>query len=125
MRRLLLMCASAVAIAPLVLSAAPDVVKVDGGQISGTVAEGVRIFKGIPFAAPPVGDLRWKPPQPAAAWTGVRKADAFGPMCMQQPYPESSPYYTSGVTPGLAMGEDCLYLNVWTAAAAAGEKRPV
>jgi para-nitrobenzyl esterase len=114
----------ALAIGPLVLSAAPDVVKIDSGQISGTMAAGVRIFKGIPFAAPPVGDLRWRAPQAVAAWTGVRKADAFGPMCMQQPYPESSPYYTSGVTKDQATGEDCLYLNVWTAAAA-GEKRPV
>src|SRR5689334_14883534 len=84
MQRRLLLIAFSLAIAPLVISAAPDIVKVDGGEISGITDAGVRVFKGIPFAAPPVGNLRWKAPQPAAAWTGVRKADAFGPLCMQQ-----------------------------------------
>ena len=57
--------------------------KVTGGEVQGVVTEGISIFKGIPFAAPPVGDLRWKAPAPVQAWTGIKKADAFGPACMQ------------------------------------------
>jgi len=102
------------------LAAAPAVITVDGGQISGTSADGVRAYKGIPFAAPPVGELRWKAPQPVVAWSGVKQADAFGPQCMQQPYPANSPYATAPSP----TSEDCLYLNVWTAAGA-GDKRPV
>jgi para-nitrobenzyl esterase len=104
-----------------VAAAAPDTVAVDGGQITGITDNGVRVFKGIPFAAPPVGDLRWKAPQPVAAWSGVKAADKFGNQCMQLPYPESSPYFSPAPS---ATSEDCLYLNVWTAASA-GEKRPV
>jgi len=102
------------------VSAASDVVTVDGGQLRGTTASGVRVFKGIPFAAPPVGALRWKPPQPVVAWSGVKAADTFGAQCMQQPYPAGSPY-ASAPQP---TSEDCLYLNVWTAARR-GDKRPV
>jgi para-nitrobenzyl esterase len=102
------------------LTAAPAAITVEGGQISGTSADGVRAYKGIPFAAPPVGELRWKAPQPVVAWSGVKQADAFGPQCMQQPYPASSPYATAPSP----TSEDCLYLNVWTAASA-GDKRPV
>jgi para-nitrobenzyl esterase len=102
------------------VSAAPDTVKIETGQIAGTTDNGVRVFKGIPFAAPPVGDLRWQAPQPVAAWKGVRAADAFGAECIQQPYPPSSPY----ARPAAPTSEDCLYLNVWTAAAP-GDKRPV
>ena len=105
---------------PFITSAAPDVIKIDSGQVSGTLVNGVRVFKGIPFAAPPVGDLRWRPPQPVASWTGVRAADAFGAECMQTPYPPASPYARQNGP----IGEDCLYLNVWTTAAPA-EKRPV
>lgn len=97
-----------------------DSIRVDGGLISGTTVDGVRSFKGIPFAAPPVGDLRWKPPQPVVAWQGVRQADNFGPMCPQSPYPSGSMYYA----PPQTQSEDCLYLNVWTAAKV-GDKRPV
>jgi para-nitrobenzyl esterase len=109
---------------PLVTSAAPETVAVSGGQVSGTAANGVRAFKGIPFAAPPVGDLRWKAPQPVVAWKGVRAADAFGAPCIQEPYPANSPYASSGVTAADPPKEDCLYLNVWTAAAT-GDKLPV
>src|SRR4029453_1563266 len=63
-------------------SSAP-VVKIDSGQLQGVVADGVASFKGIPFAAPPVGDLRWRAPQPVSAWTGVREASEFGADCMQ------------------------------------------
>ena len=96
-------------------------IRVEGGLISGTTADGVRIFKGIPYAAAPVGDLRWKPPQAVAAWEGVRECNAFGPDCPQAPYPQTSLYYSQP----RKQSEDCLYLNVWTAAARANEKRPV
>ncbi len=101
-------------------SAASDVVRVDGGQIAGASADGVRVFKGIPFAAPPVGELRWRAPQPVTPWSGVRAATAFGSQCMQTPYPAGSPY-ASAPEP---TNEDCLYLNVWTTASE-GDKRPV
>jgi para-nitrobenzyl esterase len=97
-----------------------DQVTVEGGVISGSAANGVRIFKGIPFAAPPVGDLRWRPPQAVGPWPGVRAADEYGAQCPQLPYAQDSPYYQ----PPRKEAEDCLYLNVWTAASA-GEKRPV
>jgi para-nitrobenzyl esterase len=99
---------------------ANDTVRVEGGLISGSVVDGVRSYKGIPFAAPPVGELRWKAPQPIAAWEGVRECNDFGPDCPQAPYPQSSLYYSAP----RKQSEDCLYLNVWTAARA-GEKRPV
>jgi para-nitrobenzyl esterase len=90
--------------------------KVTGGEVQGVVTEGISIFKGIPFAAPPVGDLRWKAPAPVQAWTGVKKADAFGLACMQ----------ASGAMGNTSpVGEDCLYLNVWTPAKKPGEKIPV
>jgi para-nitrobenzyl esterase len=101
-------------------SSGNDFVRIESGLISGVEAEGVRSYKGIPFAAPPVADLRWKAPQPPASWEGVRKCDAFGPSCPQSPYPEGSLYRR----PPEKQSEDCLYLNVWTGAKA-GEKRPV
>src|SRR5262249_30725118 len=73
---------------------ANETVRVEGGLISGSVVDGVRSYKGIPFAAPPVGELRWKAPQPVGAWEGVRECDAFGPDCPQAPYSESSIYYS-------------------------------
>ena len=90
--------------------------KVSGGDVQGVVTEGISIFKGIPFAAPPVGDLRWKAPSPVQAWTGIKKADAFGAACMQS---AGSMGNTAPVS------EDCLYLNVWTPAKRASEKIPV
>ncbi|HXI28824.1 MAG TPA: carboxylesterase family protein [Vicinamibacterales bacterium] len=116
----LLYVAALIGAASMFTRAASDTVVVDGGQLRGTTAGGVRVFKGIPFAAPPVGALRWKAPQPVAAWSDVRAADRFGAQCMQQPYPANSPY-ASAPQP---TSEDCLYLNVWTAASSAG-KRPV
>jgi para-nitrobenzyl esterase len=102
------------------MTAATDTIKVDGGAIAGVAAGGVRAFKGIPFAAPPVGDLRWKPPQPVVPWSGVRQADTFGPRCVQTPYPAGSVYAMEPEP----QSEDCLYLNVWTAGQA-GDERPV
>jgi para-nitrobenzyl esterase len=97
---------------------ANDPVKLDTGLISGTAGATpeMRIYKGIPFAAPPVGDLRWRAPRPAAHWDGVRKADQFGPICMQN---------VPGGANGQQVNEDCLSLNVWTAAKSSGERRPV
>jgi para-nitrobenzyl esterase len=91
-------------------------VKVTGGEVQGVVAEGMSIFKGIPFAAPPIGDLRWKAPAPVQSWTGVKKAEAFGPACMQA---AGSMGNTAPVS------EDCMYLNVWTPAKKPNEKIPV
>ena len=110
--------AAVFAIAPFALSQI-QTAKVTGGQLQGVVADGVASFKGIPFAAPPVGDLRWKSPAPAKAWAGIRKADAYASGCMQDPGMVKMMGASANV------GEDCLYLNVWTAAKNAGEKRPV
>jgi para-nitrobenzyl esterase len=92
---------------------------VTGGEVQGVVTNGVASFKGIPFAAPPVGELRWKAPQPVKAWTGIKKADAFAPGCMQ----DIGMAKMMGAPEKIS--EDCLYLNVWTAARNAGEKLPV
>ncbi len=106
------------------LAAVNDPVKTESGSIAGVAgaSPAVRVYKGIPFAAPPVGDLRWKAPKAAPAWTGVKQADAYGTSCLQAPYPENSPYASEN---SAKVGEDCLYLNVWTAAKSAKEKRPV
>ncbi len=95
---------------------ASDAVKIDSGRLKGVTADGVTSFKGIPYAAPPVGDLRWRPPQPVKPWTGVREASAYGGDCMQKPFPgDAAPL---GVTPA----EDCLYVNVWVPASGAQKK---
>jgi para-nitrobenzyl esterase len=82
-------------------------VKITDGLVEGSAGDGVVAWLGLPYAAPPVGDLRWRPPEPAAAWEGVRQATAFAPACMQTGV--SMP----GETPPLT-NEDCLYLNVWS-----------
>jgi para-nitrobenzyl esterase len=113
--------------AALPLSAAiTQAVKVQGGQLQGVPGKDAAItaFKGIPFAAPPVGDLRWRAPKSVAAWQGVRKADQFGNSCMQTIVAERKPWTYEFMT-HTEISEDCLYLNVWTGAKAAGEKRPV
>lgn len=100
-----------------------DPVRVEGGRLSGIAGlnPAVTVFKGIPFAAPPLGDLRWRPPQPAAEWEDIRQAARFSAACMQTPYPAGSLYRL----PPEPVSEDCLYLNVWTAAASPNERRPV
>jgi para-nitrobenzyl esterase len=110
--------AAILAIAPFALSQIQNA-KVTGGQLQGVVADGVASFKGIPFAAPPVGDLRWAAPQSAKGWTGIKKADAYAPGCMQDPG------MSKMMGASVNVSEDCLYLNLWTAAKTAGEKRPV
>ncbi|GGY50197.1 carboxylesterase/lipase family protein [Pseudoduganella albidiflava] len=93
-------------------------VKVDGGRIEGRIEDGVRVFKGIPFAAPPVGELRWQAPQPVRPWQGVRQAGDFGNRCMQLPLFSDMVFRSPG------QSEDCLYLNVWApASSGAGKKK--
>lgn len=104
-----------------------DVVQVSGGGIAaaGDSSATLRAFKGIPFAAPPVGDLRWKAPQPVSAWSGTRAGDSFGAACVQGNRPAGQPGSILYQDPG-PQSEDCLFLNVWTGAApAAQDKRPV
>ena len=101
--------------------AADPTVATTSGPVVGESAHGVAAFKGVPFAAPPVGALRWRAPQPPAAWTAPRDAKAYGPDCMQNPFPgDAAPL---GVQPA----EDCLYMNVWAPEAALKSKaqRPV
>src|SRR5262245_41597900 len=103
-----------------VVAPASAQVKTDAGMVEGTASvDGkVRTFLGIPYAAPPVGALRWKAPQPVAPWTGVRKATAFGARCMQGRIFDDMIFRDE-------MSEDCLNLNVWTPAPASGGKLPV
>jgi para-nitrobenzyl esterase len=121
------------ALAALVLAAAPVAqaainkpVKTTDGLLAGVpgTQPGVTVFKGIPFGAPPVGDLRWKPPQPVTPWTGVRAADKFGHVCMQ-PHGVGRMNVTVDLPDSPGMSEDCLYLNVWTPTKKAGAKLPV
>ena len=109
-----------------------DTVRIDGGLVSGTFSkEGdVQIFRGIPFAAPPIGDLRWKAPQPVKPWSGVRKCEAFGASPVQGVPNPFGPWSAEFLIPKEPVSEDCLYLNVWTGRGSAGsnsatQKRPV
>jgi para-nitrobenzyl esterase len=98
------------------------------GLVSGIPGKlpGVVAFKGIPFGAPPTGDLRWKPPQPVTPWTGIRPGDKFGAACIQPRAPQRQPNNRAVDLPDSPpMSEDCLYLNVWTPAKAANAKLPV
>ena len=93
-------------------SAAAPTARVEQGVLQGTIENGLTVYRGVPFAAPPLGDLRWRAPQPAAHWEGVRAADKFAPQCPQS-------------IPGITTNEDCLYLNVWSPAKSASAKVPV
>ncbi len=109
--RTILIAIAVAAISSMSLAATPTA-KVGQGLVQGTVENGLTVYRGIPFAAPPVGDLRWRAPQPAAPWQGVRQADKFAPQCVQSIKPETT-------------SEDCLYLNVWSPAKSAHAKVPV
>ncbi len=110
-----LSCTFVMTLGAAAFAAVPEPVKVEGGLVTSTTASTpeVHVFKGIPYAAPPVGNLRWRAPKPAPHWEGVRKGDEFGASCMQ------------GAGSGPKISEDCLYLNVWTAAKSAADKLPV
>jgi para-nitrobenzyl esterase len=96
-------------------------VTVPQGTLLGTREDGLQVFRGIPFAAAPVGEWRWRPPRPAPAWRGVRDAGAFGPVC---PQPLRAGYSEEDLG-GRPMSEDCLHLNVWSPEPAASRKHPV
>lgn len=104
--------------------ASTDPVRVEQGFVSGTVGSSpdIRVYRGIPFAAPPVGDLRWKAPQPAEKWQGLRQAAEFSNACWQTPYPAAAAIYQAKLPP---LSEDCLYLNIWTPAKSAKDRLPV
>ena len=99
-------------------------IHVQGGDLEGAATGEVLAFKGIPFAAPPVGDLRWRPPQPAKPWTGVRPALSYAPGCMQV-IVRTQPPWTEEFMPQGERSEDCLYLNVWTPKAHAKSSAPI
>jgi para-nitrobenzyl esterase len=101
-------------------AAAEPQVTIPQGALAGTADGGISVFKNIPFAAPPVGPLRWRAPQPAPDWSGVRDASKFGPICMQAPRPKGMP-----ATEKPPESEDCLSLNVWSPNTAPGTKLPV
>ena len=94
-------------------------VKTANGVLQGTQLSGISMFKGVPYAQPPVGDLRWKEPQPVKNWEGVRKADHFAARAMQLPIYSDMQFRSDGVS------EDCLYLNIWTPAKTGKEELPV
>jgi para-nitrobenzyl esterase len=108
-------------------AAITDSVRVDSGQLSGTAGKdpSIRVYKGIPFAAPPVGDLRWRAPQPPAKWDGVRKAEQFGSSCTQGGGAGRGGDKGGKGGGGVTGSEDCLYLNIWTAAQSASDRLPV
>src|SRR5581483_7194376 len=104
----------AIVTAGICAAQAPAPVKVEDGLLQGTSEGGLRVYRGVPFAAPPVGGLRWRAPQPAAKWAGVKPADQFGPRC----------YQGGRAAPGVETSEDCLYLNVWSPAKSARDRVP-
>jgi para-nitrobenzyl esterase len=108
-----LICTLSLVLSIAVVKAQPTPVKVKEGLIQGTFENGLAIYKGVPFAAPPVGELRWRVPQPAAKWDGIRMANKFAAEPMQ------------GASPFSGKSEDCLYLNVWSPAKSPGDKIPV
>ena len=130
-RRAALSAVSAVSVAAAVLAAsaggavaspasggANPIVRIDDGLIRGASATGVNSFLGLPYAAPPTGNLRWRPPQPASSWSGVRDATHFGASCPQAQ--AKNPFLPPGT-----ISEDCLYLNVYTPTLRSGSGRPV
>ncbi len=126
MRRFIFVVTGGILAAGCLTAAIKKPIKVEGGLVSGAPGRdaAILVFKGIPFAAPPIGSLRWREPQPVVAWRGVRHADKFSASCIQNIASERKPWTYEFMTHG-DISEDCLYLNVWTAAASASERRPV
>lgn len=122
----LILCLVAAAVLAAPGYSLPQPVKTKAGLVAGVPsADGsVVAFKGIPYAAPPTGDLRWRAPKAAQPWEGVRQATRFGTSCVQKIVPERKPW-TYEFMAHNEIGEDCLFLNVWTGATAAPERRPV
>lgn len=115
-----LVAAACAAICFSTSSSAADRVDTKSGPVSGTTAsDGLREYKGIPYAAPPVGRLRWQAPQPVSPWTEVKQTTAFGAQCMQRRQFADMVFRASG------MSEDCLFLNIWTPAKSGRERLPV
>src|ERR1700722_10345262 len=112
------LAAAAFAAVLLASTAFAQQIRTESGMLAGIHADGLSIYKGVPFAAPPLGDLRWQPPARVASWTGTRKATAFAPACMQTGV--SMP----GETPP-NVSEDCLYLNIWAPPHSASVHWPV
>ncbi|HEU4414981.1 MAG TPA: carboxylesterase family protein [Candidatus Angelobacter sp.] len=105
-------------------AAISDPVRVEQGMVAGAAGSSpdIRVYRGIPYAAPPVGNLRWRAPQAPAPWQGIRKATEFSNACWQTPYPPAAAIYQAQLPP---LSEDCLYLNIWTPAKTAKDKLPV
>jgi para-nitrobenzyl esterase len=118
---------SLVAIAVCQLAATREPIRVDGGFVADVAADadGIKTFRGIPFAAPPIGNLRWRAPQPVSGWTGVRDASVAAKNCVQMGYERGSYYEREFYREPAPVSEDCLYLNIWTPAHAPRERRPV
>jgi para-nitrobenzyl esterase len=118
MKRALLAAIYVILAAGFCVAQTPAPVKVEGGLVQGAVEDGLTVYRGIPFAAPPVGDLRWRAPQPVAKWDGVKETVKFAPACIQGMMmgPGGS---------GPAPSEDCLYLNVWSPAKSPRDRVPV
>lgn len=95
------------------------------GRLRGTLADDVVAFLGVPYAAPPIGELRWRPPVPAPAWDGVREASAYGASCIQMVDPTGFGPWTHEYVVQGAVSEDCLFLNVWKPVVAAAAARLV
>lgn len=121
---LVLLLSSLTSIAITAAATTSEQVRVEQGLLAGTngTSPDIRVYRGIPYAAPPVGDLRWKAPQPPASWQGVRQATEFSNACWQMPYPPAAAIYQSKLPP---LNEDCLYLNIWTPAKSAKDRLPV
>src|SRR5579872_1003723 len=107
---------SALAFATVVLGQTPAPVRTQSGLVQGATENGITVYRGIPFAAPPLGNLRWRAPQPPVPWKGVRQADKFAPACMQNQI-----LYPALGLDAVTTNEDCLYLNVWTPAKSASD----
>ena len=111
---------AALSLAPSLSAQTPKPVRTEAGLVQGTDDNGIAVYLGVPFAAPPTGERRWRAPEPVASWTGTRQADKFAPGCMQSPLINRA----LGLEP-VPTSEDCLYLNVWTPAKSPRERLAV